>query len=104
MSAFIRRLSTRALSNASYGRSRVSVRSLQTQPRLRPVPKSMTAWQLHKYGPLTELTVSDTVPVPVIRRPDHVLVEVHAASVNPVDIMMVGKYQGIKKNVAKSGE
>jgi hypothetical protein len=87
MYPYIRQLSTRVLSNAPY----VSIRMIRTQPRFRQIPKKMSAWQLYKYGPLSELTLSNTVHVPVIRRPGHVLVEVHAASVNPVDVMMVGK-------------
>ena len=33
-----------------------------------------------------------TLPVPEISKPDELLVRVHAASVNPVDVKMVGPY------------
>lgn len=51
---------------------------------------TMSAWQLHKYGDIDQLKLSRLVRMPVICRPHDVLVRVHAASVNPVDVMMVG--------------
>ena len=55
----------------------------------------MSAWQLHRYGSSSELSLCDDVKIPTIRRPDEVLVRVHAASVNPVDVAMVGLYSSI---------
>jgi NADPH:quinone reductase-like Zn-dependent oxidoreductase len=52
----------------------------------------MSAWQIHEYGDVDKLTLSNTISVPIIQRPHEVLVEVHAASVNPVDVMMLGGY------------
>jgi len=66
-------------------------RPLSTVPRPCPLPSTMSAWQLHEYGSINQLKLSESVPLPVICRPRDVLVRVHAASVNPVDVMMVGK-------------
>lgn len=51
----------------------------------------MSAWQIHSYGPLDELQLSRSARMPTIRSPNEVLVKVLAASVNPIDVMMVGK-------------
>jgi len=66
-------------------------RQMSTVPRPYPVPSTMSAWQLHAYGSVDQLKLSDSVLLPVISRPHDVLVRVHAASINPVDVMMVGK-------------
>ena len=66
-------------------------RRMTTVPRPFPLPSSMSAWQLHEYGSINQLKLSNSVPMPVISCPHDVLVRVHAASVNPVDVMMVGK-------------
>lgn len=50
----------------------------------------MSAWHIHSYGSNEELMLSTNSRVPTIHRPWDVLVEVHAASVNPVDIKMRG--------------
>ncbi|KAK3098765.1 hypothetical protein FSP39_022868 [Pinctada imbricata] len=52
----------------------------------------MKAWQIHQYGSNEELTFSNTVRVPRVRNPKDILVKVHAASVNPIDIRMRGGY------------
>jgi NADPH:quinone reductase-like Zn-dependent oxidoreductase len=52
----------------------------------------MSAWQINEYGGLDRLELSEKVAVPVLRRPDDVLVEIHAASVNPIDIRIVDGY------------
>jgi len=47
------------------------------------------AWQIHSYGGLEELQKS-SVREPTITKPDQVLVKVQAASVNPLDLGMIG--------------
>ena len=54
--------------------------------------KAISAWQIYKYGTTSELTLSTTRQLPVIDRPSDVLVKVHAASVNPIDILIMGNY------------
>ncbi|XP_022909117.1 reticulon-4-interacting protein 1, mitochondrial [Onthophagus taurus] len=51
----------------------------------------MKAWQIHSYGDLSELQLSEP-RVPIIEKPTDVLVQVKAASVNPVDKMIIGGY------------
>ncbi|KAL5010232.1 hypothetical protein ScPMuIL_012537 [Solemya velum] len=53
---------------------------------------SMCAWHVHSYGGDEELSLSTTARLPIIHGPNDVLVEVHAASVNPVDVKMRGGY------------
>ena len=66
-------------------------RLLSAVPRPCPLPSTMSAWHLHEYGSIDQLKLSNSVPLPIISRPHDVLVRVQAASVNPVDVMMVGK-------------
>ncbi|GBP15825.1 Reticulon-4-interacting protein 1 homolog, mitochondrial [Eumeta japonica] len=51
----------------------------------------MYAWQIHSYGELSELRL-DEARVPSLRGPDEILVRVHASSINPLDIAMIGGY------------
>ncbi|XP_072947139.1 reticulon-4-interacting protein 1 homolog, mitochondrial-like [Epargyreus clarus] len=51
----------------------------------------MAAWRAHAYGPPGELRL-DSARVPPLRAPDDVLVRVHHASINPLDVAMIGGY------------
>ena len=51
----------------------------------------MSAWQIHQYGGPEQLKLYNTVEIPTVQRPWDVLVKVHAASINPIDGMMLGK-------------
>jgi NADPH:quinone reductase-like Zn-dependent oxidoreductase len=55
------------------------------------IPRSMRALAVSKYCLPAEYGIA-TLPVPEISKPDELLVRVHAASVNPVDVKMVGPY------------
>ncbi|CAH1798632.1 unnamed protein product [Owenia fusiformis] len=52
----------------------------------------MAAWQIHKYGGNEQLSFSNTCRVPPISNPDDILIKIHAASVNPIDVGMRGGY------------
>lgn len=67
-------------------------RRMSSVPLPCPLPSTMSAWQLHEYGSINQLKLSNSVPLPIISRPHDVLVRVQAASVNPVDVMMLGKW------------
>ena len=54
------------------------------------VPQRMKAWHIHKYGNADELKL-ETVSLPIIRSPYDVLIEVKAASINPIDSRMMGR-------------
>ncbi|XP_046630199.1 reticulon-4-interacting protein 1, mitochondrial-like [Neodiprion virginianus] len=47
----------------------------------------MQAWQIHSYGGLSDLKLSE-VRIPIIRKPGDVLIKVEASSINPIDISM----------------
>lgn len=49
----------------------------------------MKAWQLHSYGDDFQLTAAR---IPHIKHPDEILVNVEAASINPIDLAMKGGY------------
>lgn len=48
------------------------------------------SWQIHSYGDLSEIQLN-ACRLPVIKSPNEVLVEVKAASINPIDLYMLGK-------------
>ncbi|XP_076466435.1 NAD(P)H oxidoreductase RTN4IP1, mitochondrial-like [Babylonia areolata] len=52
----------------------------------------MQAWQIHQYGDNRELTPTDKARAATIKAPNELLIKVHAASVNPIDVRMRGGY------------
>uniref|UniRef100_A0A1A9WUD9 Enoyl reductase (ER) domain-containing protein n=1 Tax=Glossina brevipalpis TaxID=37001 RepID=A0A1A9WUD9_9MUSC len=52
----------------------------------------MSGWQIHNYGDLDELLFSDRLKMPQIRQSNECLVKIQAASVNPIDVAMLGGY------------
>ena len=52
----------------------------------------MSAWQIHSFGGIEQLRLSHSVKVPPLLGPKDVQIEVHAASVNPVDLKMLGMW------------
>lgn len=52
--------------------------------------KKMSGWQIHEYGGVEILQCSNNIKIPAITNPSDVLVEVHAASINPIDVLMMG--------------
>lgn len=58
----------------------------------KPRAGRMRAWQFHDYAGIDGLTMASNVRVPTLKNPTDVLVKVHAASVNPVDIKMLSKH------------
>lgn len=61
----------------------------------------MKVWQTHKYGGPEDLVFSDTVCVPFISKPNDLLVQIHAASVNPIDVRMLGGYGSVAVGTLK---
>lgn len=51
----------------------------------------MSAWQVRAYGEGNNVEFSNDVEIPIIEDPNHVLLKVAAASVNPLDIEMMRK-------------
>lgn len=60
------------------------------ETKLQQSHNKMKAWQIHSYGGLDELQLTDSARVPVIDSSDRVLVKVSASSVNPLDVGMTG--------------
>ncbi|KAI4483680.1 hypothetical protein M0804_007940 [Polistes exclamans] len=64
------------------------------------VDNKMLAWQVHSYGDLDELKLSN-VKIPIITKPTEVLIKVQAASVNPIDIAMIRGYGATLLNLMR---
>lgn len=50
----------------------------------------MRGWQIHEYGGVEILQCSDNIKIPKISSPNEVCIEIHTASVNPIDVAMMG--------------
>ena len=62
------------------------------------IPSSMRAIALTKYVKPDEYEVA-TLPTPEITKPDEVLIKVHAASINPIDVKIAsGVTKAMKKD------
>ncbi|XP_060516852.1 reticulon-4-interacting protein 1 homolog, mitochondrial [Cylas formicarius] len=66
-------------------------RGLSQQKPLAAQKNKMLAWCIHSYGDLDELKLAEN-RAPILNNPDDVLVEVRAASVNPIDSAMLAGY------------
>ncbi|GFQ93190.1 reticulon-4-interacting protein 1, mitochondrial [Trichonephila clavata] len=54
--------------------------------------KTMQAWQAFEHGSPEQLQLNTAAPIPVLKSNIDVLVKVHAASVNPLDVQMLEGY------------
>ena len=70
-------------------------RALGTRAASTSSNKVMKAWVVTSYEGFEKLTLSTTAEMPLIQNPDDVLVKVHASSVNPIDIKVLGKSLGL---------
>lgn len=62
---------------------------------------TMRAWQIHQYGGNEELTLSDSVTIPKIKDPRGILINIHAASINPIDCHMRAGYGSTAMNAIR---
>lgn len=67
-----------------------STGSLQSQDSSDDQSGKMRGWQIHEYGGVEILQCSNNIKIPTISSPNEVCVEVHTASVNPIDVAMMG--------------
>ena len=67
-----------------------TARSFQNVATRQATKSTMKAWQIERYGTTAEMSLSTIAPTPILRNPDDILIEVHAASVNPIDTRMLG--------------
>uniref|UniRef100_A0A6P7GWY5 Reticulon-4-interacting protein 1, mitochondrial n=1 Tax=Diabrotica virgifera virgifera TaxID=50390 RepID=A0A6P7GWY5_DIAVI len=63
----------------------------------------MKAWLIHEYGGIQNAQLGET-RLPIIRSPTDVLVQVHSASVNPIDVLMMGGYGNTLLQMMRKGE
>ena len=54
------------------------------------LPSTYTNWQICKYGDVGELKLTEHENLPIINHKDEVLIKVHASSVNPIDVRILG--------------
>jgi len=54
--------------------------------------QTMKAWQIHEYSGSSGLELAQEKLIPSISSPRDVLVKIHAASVNPIDVQMAAGY------------
>lgn len=78
----------RALRRAS---GRAPARGLRTSPRAR---SAMPSWVIDRYGSNEVLRFTRDMVFPVIHFPNEVIIKVHAASLNPIDLSMRSKCRG----------
>ncbi|KAL7387834.1 hypothetical protein ABVT39_002269 [Epinephelus coioides] len=52
----------------------------------------MSAWVIDQYGTNEVLKYTEEIPMPVVSSPSEVMIKVHAASLNPLDVSMRGGY------------
>lgn len=53
----------------------------------------MPAWVIDKYGSNEVLRFTQNMMIPMIHYPNEVIIKVHAASINPIDVNMRSKFQ-----------
>ncbi|KFM61729.1 Reticulon-4-interacting protein 1, mitochondrial, partial [Stegodyphus mimosarum] len=63
--------------------------------------KTMKAWQAFEYGGPENLQLNTMAVTPAITSPMDILVKVHAASMNPLDIRMLEGYGASAFNAVK---
>ncbi|XP_066527466.1 reticulon-4-interacting protein 1 homolog, mitochondrial [Hoplias malabaricus] len=75
--------------NLALSKDGSSLRTLCTSARRSTV---MQAWVIDKYGNNSVLRFTKNAPFPIIHYPNEVIIKVHAAGLNPIDINMRGGY------------
>uniref|UniRef100_A0A2I3HQI9 Reticulon 4 interacting protein 1 n=1 Tax=Nomascus leucogenys TaxID=61853 RepID=A0A2I3HQI9_NOMLE len=87
---------------ACFWRSKVvqkpSVRRISTTS---PRSTVMPAWVIDKYGKNEVLRFTQNMMMPIIHYPNEVIVKVHAASVNPIDVNMRSGYGATALNMKR---
>ena len=56
------------------------------------LPTTYSNWQISKYGDVSELKLTENDTLPILQNKNQVLIKVHAASVNQIDVKMLGIY------------
>uniref|UniRef100_A0A1B0D271 Uncharacterized protein n=1 Tax=Phlebotomus papatasi TaxID=29031 RepID=A0A1B0D271_PHLPP len=76
---------------------------IQEVPGKREFPRTMkmSGWQIHSYGDLDEVQFSDNIRIPQVKLGTEVMVRVKAASINPIDVAMIGGYGATLLNMMR---
>ncbi|XP_017047350.1 reticulon-4-interacting protein 1 homolog, mitochondrial [Drosophila ficusphila] len=64
----------------------------QLPPPTTKTGEKMLGWQLHNYGDIDELQLSDKLKIPQIRSSNECLVRIRTTAVNPIDLAMLRGY------------
>uniref|UniRef100_A0A336LU18 CSON009976 protein n=1 Tax=Culicoides sonorensis TaxID=179676 RepID=A0A336LU18_CULSO len=64
--------------------------------------KQVREWHILKYGSLDDLVYKENSEKPRISEPTEVMIKVHAASVNPIDVAMIKGYGSTFLNLARA--
>lgn len=78
----------RGAARAGGGRQAPPVRGLRASPRAR---SAMPSWVIDRYGRNDVLRFTRDMVFPTIHFPNEVIIKVHAASLNPIDLSMRSK-------------
>ncbi|XP_036270812.1 reticulon-4-interacting protein 1, mitochondrial isoform X2 [Pipistrellus kuhlii] len=77
---------------------KLSVRKINTTS---PRSTVMPAWVIDKYGKNEVLRFTQNMMMPIIHYPNEVIIKVHAASVNPIDVNMRSGYGAAALNMKR---
>lgn len=55
----------------------------------------MPAWVIDEYGGNDVLRFTKNAPFPIINYPNEVIVKVHSAALNPIDVSMRGEFKDV---------
>ena len=59
------------------------------------LPQTMSAWQIHDNNGIEDLRLVADLELPIISSPCDVLIQVKAASINKLDLMMTGDFKTV---------
>ncbi|CAK6446728.1 unnamed protein product [Pipistrellus nathusii] len=82
----------------SHVTQKLSVRKISTTS---PRSTVMPAWVIDKYGKNEVLRFTQNMMMPIIHYPNEVIIKVHAASVNPIDVNMRSGYGAAALNMKR---
>jgi hypothetical protein len=64
----------------------------------------MSGWQIHSYSEnVADMQFTQNLKKPYIKKPSQLLVKIHASSVNPIDVAMMGKRLIIQLRMRSNG-
>jgi len=80
---------SRPLLNLALSRSKQVIIKMEENG---PSSELMSAWKLHDYYGISSLKLVENLPIPQISKAKDMVVEVRAASLNNLDVLMTGSY------------